>query len=49
MKRKRRSNPAPPNNGHGVAALVWNHEPYPVIDDGRMLVRVIELQGPQWV
>jgi len=32
-----------------IAPIVWNKEAYSVTDDGPILVRVVEIQGPEWV
>jgi len=32
-----------------VAPPVWDKDPYPVTEDGMLLVRVVAVQGPEWI
>jgi hypothetical protein len=32
-----------------IAPPIWDKEPYTVTDDGPLLVRVLEVQGPEWI
>jgi hypothetical protein len=47
--RRRRSVGHERVNEGAIAPPVWESDPYPVTDDGRMLVQVVKLQGPEWV
>jgi hypothetical protein len=54
VKRRRRtartrSSQSSANALHAIAPPVWDKEPYAVTDDGPLLVRVVEVQGPEWV
>ena len=54
MRRERRDTCARSQQSGGgarqaVAPPVWKSDPYALLEDGAMLVRVVELQGPEWV
>jgi hypothetical protein len=39
----------PPRASKKIAPPVWTKDPYPRLNAGRHMVRVVDLQGPEWV